>query len=60
MSVLAHAGHWLSQLIYVVPVALVVAGLIWQHVRDRRHPDRRQSSEQAHEPSLDDVMDDKR
>ena len=34
--VLAHAGHWLVNLLYLLPVA-VVGGLIgWQAIKDRR------------------------
>jgi hypothetical protein len=33
---LAHAGHWLVNLLYVAPVAVVVGALAWQSWRDRR------------------------
>jgi hypothetical protein len=33
---LAHAGHWLVSLLYLVPVLLVVGALVWQSWRDRR------------------------
>jgi hypothetical protein len=33
---LAHAGHWLAQLAYVVPLLLVVIALAVSKVRERR------------------------
>ena len=36
MLVLAHAGHWLVNLLYVLPVAIVVVALGWQSFKDRR------------------------
>jgi hypothetical protein len=33
---LAHAGHWLANLLYLGPVAVVVGALAWQSWRDRR------------------------
>jgi hypothetical protein len=36
MLVLAHAGHWLAQLLYVAPVVIIVAWLGVQNLRDRR------------------------
>ena len=36
MVVIAHAGHWLASLLYVLPVVVVVAALLWQNFRDRR------------------------
>ena len=32
---IAHAGHWLSSLIYVVPVAVLVGLLLLDRVRNR-------------------------
>jgi hypothetical protein len=32
----AHAGHWLADLLYAVPLLAVVAVLAWQRIRDRR------------------------
>jgi hypothetical protein len=54
--VLAHAGHWLSGLIYLAPVALIVAFLGVQQIRMRRHPDR-YGPERFDEPTLDEIMD---
>jgi hypothetical protein len=33
---LAHAGHWLASLLYLVPVLIVVGALVWQSWRDKR------------------------
>jgi ABC-type Fe3+ transport system permease subunit len=32
----AHAGHWLVQLLYVVPVLFVVAAIVWSKIQERR------------------------
>jgi hypothetical protein len=42
MLVLAHAGHWLVQLIYLVPLLVLVGVILVGRARDRR--------EAAHEP----------
>ena len=34
--VLAHAGHWLVQLIYLVPLAVLVGIIVVGRIRDRR------------------------
>ncbi len=36
MLVIAHAGHWLVQLIYVVPLAVLIAVIVAGRIRDRR------------------------
>ena len=36
MIVFAHAGHWLVQLIYLVPLAVLVAVILWGRQQDRR------------------------
>ena len=36
MLVLAHAGHWLVQLIYLVPLAVLVGVILAGRRRDRR------------------------
>jgi hypothetical protein len=41
MLLFAHAGHWLVQLIYLVPLAVLVGVILVGRARDRR--------EQAHE-----------
>jgi len=56
---LAHAGHWLSSLIYVVPVLGLVGYLAWQHISDRRSGRDRDAEDNFGEASLDDVLDGK-
>ena len=36
MFVFAHAGHWLVQLIYLVPLAVLVGVILAGRIRDRR------------------------
>ena len=36
MLVLAHAGHWLTQLIYLVPLLVLVGVIMAGRIRDRR------------------------
>jgi hypothetical protein len=36
MLLLAHAGHWLVQLIYLVPLVVLVGVIVAGRLRDRR------------------------
>jgi hypothetical protein len=36
MIVLAHAGHWLPQLLYLLPVVVLVGAIVVGRLRDRR------------------------
>ena len=36
MLLLAHSGHWTSLLLYAVPVAIAVGGILFGTVRQRR------------------------
>ena len=36
MPLFAHAGHWLVQLIYLVPLAVLVGVIVAGKLRDRR------------------------
>jgi hypothetical protein len=41
MLVFAHAGHWLVQLIYLVPLAVLVTVIMVGRARDRREEARK-------------------
>ena len=45
MLVLAHAGHWLPQLIYLVPLLVLIGVIMAGRIRDRREA----AHEGAHE-----------
>jgi hypothetical protein len=36
VTVFAHAGHWLPQLLYLAPLAVLVVAIVVGRVRDRR------------------------
>lgn len=36
MIPIAHAGHWLASLLYIVPIVLVVGGLVFTAWREKR------------------------
>ena len=44
MFVVAHAGHWLVQLIYLVPLAVLVGVIVAGRIRDRREAAREQAN----------------
>ena len=46
MLVLAHAGHWLPQLIYLVPLAVLVGVILAGRIRDRREAARERTHRQ--------------
>ena len=37
MTLLAHAGHWLPQLLYLVPVAVMAGAVGWGKLKERRN-----------------------
>jgi hypothetical protein len=41
--VFAHAGHWLPQLIYLVPLAVLIGVILVGRIRDRREAARDRS-----------------
>jgi hypothetical protein len=45
MILFAHAGHWLVQLIYLVPLAVLVGVILAGRIRDRREAAHEQVSE---------------
>jgi hypothetical protein len=49
MLLFAHAGHWLVQLIYLVPLAVLVGVILVGRARDRRE----EANEQVREPEHD-------
>ena len=50
MLLFAHAGHWLVQLIYLVPLAVLVGVILVGRARDRRE---RAAHEQVRERDVD-------
>jgi hypothetical protein len=36
MTLLAHAGHWAGQLLYLAPVLAMVGAILWGKIRGRR------------------------
>jgi cytochrome c oxidase assembly factor CtaG len=36
VTVLAHAGHWLPQLLYLAPLIVLVAAILVGRIRERR------------------------
>jgi hypothetical protein len=39
MTLFAHAGHWLAQLLYLVPVLAMVGAVMWARIRGPRQTD---------------------
>jgi hypothetical protein len=40
VTLFAHPGHWVWQLLYLVPVVAVVGALAWAKFKERRNGDR--------------------
>jgi hypothetical protein len=40
MTLVAHAGHWLAQLLYLLPVVAMVGAILWSKYRGRQDHDR--------------------
>lgn len=53
MTPLAHAGHWLVNLLYVAPVILLVGALALQSWRDRRNGVRSEEDDVTATPEPD-------
>jgi uncharacterized membrane protein SirB2 len=34
--IFAHAGHWLVQTLYAVPVFFVIGAIVWSKIQERR------------------------
>jgi hypothetical protein len=54
--VIAHAGHWLVNVLYLVPLLVVVAMLAISSVRDRRAEAAEGASAPAADPPADDPV----
>jgi len=39
MTLFAHAGHWLAQLLYLVPIMAMVVAILWSRIRGPRQRD---------------------
>lgn len=50
---IAHAGHWIAGLLYVLPLAVVVGGLAFQAKRDRRREALEGAEAQDQQPEVD-------
>ena len=49
MFVLAHAGHWLVNVVYAGPVLVIVGWLAWTTLRERRREKAAGNVPQEHE-----------
>ena len=47
--IVAHAGHWAVQLLYVLPVLLVAGAIVWSKVQERRE----EAAEEGENPDPD-------
>ena len=47
MLVFAHAGHWLPQLIYLVPLLVLIGVIVSGRIRDRRETAHEGANEQV-------------
>jgi hypothetical protein len=50
---LAHAGHWLAGLLYLVPVFILAGGILWQRRKDQRLRDSGEAVDDADVPFTD-------
>jgi uncharacterized membrane protein YtjA (UPF0391 family) len=39
MTLFAHAGHWIAQLLYLVPIMAMVVAILWSRIRGARQMD---------------------
>ena len=51
MLVVAHAGHWLVQLLYAVPVLFVAGAIVWSKIQEKR--EEAAEAEEAQNPDSD-------
>ena len=52
MLLFAHAGHWLVQLIYLVPLAVLVGVIVAGRIRDRREGAREEAAPREPDPPV--------
>jgi len=57
MTPVAHAGHWLVNVIYAAPVLVILAVMGWHRLQERRGL--RMPEQIPEERSLDDILDDR-
>lgn len=50
---LAHAGHWLANLLYLMPVFILAIGVVWQRRRDQQLRDAGESTPEEEVPFTD-------
>jgi hypothetical protein len=50
---LAHAGHWLAGLLYLVPVFILGGGILWQRRKDNRAREAGETVDDADVPFTD-------
>ena len=50
---LAHAGHWLANLLYLLPVAILAGGILWQRRNDKRAREAGETVDDADVPFTD-------
>ncbi|MBJ7353689.1 MAG: hypothetical protein JHC98_02595 [Thermoleophilaceae bacterium] len=50
---IAHAGHWLASMLYLVPVVILAGGIFWQRRNDKRLRDAGESVDDADVPFTD-------
>lgn len=50
---LAHAGHWLASMLYLVPVVILAAGILWQRRNDKRAREAGETVDDADVPFTD-------
>jgi hypothetical protein len=47
---IAHAGHWIADLLYVLPLAIALGFLALQSIRDKRRDEAEAAAEPADSP----------
>lgn len=50
MTLLAHPGHWLAQLLYLAPVLAMVGAIVWAKIKARGFEDSERSDRACSTP----------